>query len=141
MIEAILLVLVGAGVALAGFGLGIVYLKTEPYVPQHKREKTSHQRTETDVKRTEKKLNKHFSVINIEEDEAFDKMMDEHEPVVVEEETIGYGVSEPEQAPTQKKFFVCEEPNCSYRGKSQAFADGRHYCKNHAPVGPMKMSD
>jgi len=136
MYEVIALVGIGAAAALGGFGLGIVYLKTEPYVPMHKRVETP--RTEVDVKRTEKQLDKHFSVINIEEDEAFDAMMEEHEPVV-EEETIGYGVSEPE--PTQNKFFVCDEEGCSYRAKSEAWEDGKHYCKNHVPVGPMKMSD
>ena len=140
MIEAALLVGIGAAAALGGFGLGIVYLKTEPYVPAHKRVETP--RTEVDVKRTEKQLAKHFSVINIEEDEAFDKMMEEHEPVVVEEETIGYGVSEPEQSyKTIQNFFICDEKGCSYRAKSEPYADGKHYCKNHVPVGPMKMSD
>ena len=135
MIEVITLIGIGAGAALGGVFVGHRIVNAAPYKPANKR-------TEHDVKRDEKILEKHFSVINIE-DEADEivKDMDQPqerpfgEPIANQLDVYEFEASVCESpVKTEKRFYVCEHPQCSFRAKNVPASDGKHYCKNHAPV-------
>lgn len=145
MYEAIVLVGLGAGAALGGCVVGYKVLTATPYVPAAKR-------TEKDIIKTEEKLNKHFSVINITEEE--EHILQDMDPIVQDERPFGEPLENQNdtyefeasvcestvkkelpdsQYRTKPNFFLCAEKGCSYRAKSNPAKNGKHYCKNHGP--------
>ena len=132
MYEAAMLVGIGAAAALGGFLIGDRITRAEPYVPAHKR-------TEKDVKKTEKKLDKHFSVINIESDvDHIVNDMDpeqEHpfgEPAHNAVDKFEYEASVVEPKPSSKsKPQRCAV--CNVLAKRVPYTDDKYYCKKHHP--------
>lgn len=138
MLEELIPAMVGFGAASACVVLGYKLRGLDPYEPAHKR-------TEHDVKKDENKLEKHFSVINIEDEasEIVNDMDSEQERPFgdqVEDKADVYeyeaSVLHEPATPKRKRCSVC-----NMFAKALEFEDGKFYCAKHAPIGPMKMSD
>ena len=130
MLEAVLLVGIGAGAALGGFIIGDRMTRAEPYVPAHKR-------TDEDKQKTKERIDKHFSVINIETEE--DHIVKDMDP----EQERPLGVPAEDRADRFKYEASVVEPRfelprcvvCNVLAKRTPNSDGKYYCKKHLPGG------